>query len=294
MAANAHHSNLQLQVEQHPLVDDQCFPSMEAYVIHLIHLKAYEEAARLVAGKTVLDMGCNIGYGLEVLASTAFSVAGLDVSPRAVAAAQQRLGPTVDIRVYNGTLCSFASRSFDAVTSFQVIEHVSDYTAYFSEIVRLIRPGGMVLFTTPNARLRLDPGMKPWNEFHVREFTPPELKELLSTWFELVELRGLFGKDELYQLECNRCARAKNAPKPQPARIHPTLRKTLKRVFPWLIPIRKTLRAGLKREHDPVNVARSEMKCFSTQDLFYRADRLEDALDLMALCRKPVNLSREG
>ncbi len=80
MAAEAHRSNLRLQVEQHPLVDDRSFPSMEAYVTHLIHLKAYEEVSRLV-GKAVLDVGCNVGYGLQILASTAASAAGIDVSP---------------------------------------------------------------------------------------------------------------------------------------------------------------------------------------------------------------------
>lgn len=294
MAINAHQSNLQLQAVQHPLVDDQSFPSLEAYVSHLIHLKAYEEAARLIAGKAVLDVGCNVGYGLQVLASTAISVAGIDVSPQAVEAAQQRLGSNADIRVYNGMLCSFASRSFDGVTSFQVIEHISDYNAYLSEIIRLVRPGGMVLFTTPNARLRLDPGMKPWNEFHVREFTSSELKELLSTWFDVVEIKGLFGKDELYQIERSRGEKAKIAARSQPSRLRPALRGAVKRVFPWLLPVRNVLRTWIKGEQEQVRLSQSEMAQFSTQDLFYKTDSLDEALDLMALCRKPVDWSRKG
>jgi len=267
------------------LVDDQTFPSLEAYVSHLIHLKAYEETAQLVAGKAVLDVGCNVGYGLQVLASTAISVAGIDVSPQAVEAAQKRLGSVADIRLYNGVQSSFAPRSFDVVTSFQVIEHVSDYNAYCSEVIRVLRLGGMVLLTTPNARLRLDPGMKPWNEFHVREFNPSELKELLSTWFDVVEIRGLYGKDELYQIERNRGERARTEARSKSARLRPTLRGAVKRVFPWLVPVRNALRIWTKREQEEVRLARSEMARFSTQDLFYKTDSLDEALDLMAICR---------
>ena len=253
----AHRQNLALQAEQHPLVDDQTFLSIEEVVNYLVHLRAYEEAARLAAGKAVLDVGCNVGYGIQVLASTAASVAGIDVSPQAVQAAQQRLGSTADIRLYDGVQCSFTARSFDVATSFQVIEHVSDYQAYLSEIIRLLRPDGLVVFTTPNARIRLDPGMKPWNEFHVREFNHSELKELLSTWFEAVEIRGLFGKDELYQIERNRCERARVAARSQPSRPRPTLRAVVKRVFPWLVPFRNALRTWTKREQAQVRLARS-------------------------------------
>ncbi|MGA2463627.1 MAG: class I SAM-dependent methyltransferase [Thermodesulfobacteriota bacterium] len=285
-ATDAHHQNLQLQAEQHPLVDDHTFSSIEEYVNHLIHLRAYEEAARLVAGKTVLDVGCNVGYGIQVLSSTASCVAGIDVSPQAIKAAQERLGSAADIRLYNGVQCSFANSSFDVVTSFQVIEHVSDYHAYFSEIIRLLRPGGMVLFTTPNACLRLDPGMKPWNEFHVREFTGSELQELLLKWFGTVEVRGLLGKEEVYQIERNRVERAKIAARSQPARPRPSFKGFVKRVFPWTVQIRNMLRTYVKGEEETSKLARSQIERFSTRDLFYKTDHLEDALDLMALCRK--------
>jgi 2-polyprenyl-3-methyl-5-hydroxy-6-metoxy-1,4-benzoquinol methylase len=285
ITTNSHQRNLHLQAEQHPLVDDQSFPSIEGYINHLIHLKAYDEAARFVAGKAVLDVGCNAGYGIEVLAATATLVAGIDVSPQAVKAAQTRLGAKADIRLYNGVQCSFAARSFDVATSFQVIEHVSDYKAYLSEIVRLLRPDGMVVFTTPNARLRLDPGMKPWNEFHVREFSPSELKELLSTSFDSVEIRGLFGEDELHQIECKRCARARVAARSRPASPRPTLGGTVKRALPWLVPVRNRVRKWTRREQEPARLARTDIARFSTQDLFYKTDSLDEALDLMAICR---------
>ena len=284
-ATEAHQSNLQLQRDQHPLVDDQTFPSMEAYVSQLIHRKAYEEVARLVAGKTVLDVGCNVGYGLQVLASSAASIAGIDVSPKAVESAKRRLGSTADIRAYDGVRCSFESGSFDVVTSFQVLEHVSDTPAYFSEIIRLVRPGGIVVFTTPNARLRLDPGMKPWNQFHVREYTPAELKELLSARFDAVEVRGLFGNEELYEMERNRCERARAAARARPAGLRLAFRKTMKRALPWLASARNAWRVRARIAKEKERLAPAELNRFSTRDLFYKDDPLDDALDLMAICR---------
>jgi SAM-dependent methyltransferase len=280
--------NLQRQIEEHPLIEAESFNSIGTYVLHLIHLRAYEEAARLVEGKTVLDLGCNLGYGLKVLAARANSAAGVDVSPHAVEAAKERLGSIADIRLYDGTLCSFAAESFDVITSFQVIEHISNYPAYFSEITRLLRPGGMVLFTTPNASLRLDPGMKPWNPFHVREFSAPDLRKSLSTWFDVVEVSGLFATDELYRIERERCEREKIGARSRTKRIRSDLRQAVKRSFPWLVDVRNSVIRRPDRNVEQPTIPESEMVRFSTRDLFYKTDELEDALDLMAVCRVPT------
>lgn len=89
--------------------------------------------------------------------------------------------------------------------SFQVIEHIANAGAYLSEIARVLRSDGVALFTTPNAAIRLDPGMKPWNEFHVREYLAEELSALLRATFPGVAVRGLFAADELYRTEFERC-----------------------------------------------------------------------------------------
>lgn len=276
MHEDDHLRNLKLQAEEHPLVMDRQFATIEAYVLHLIHRKAYEETARIVAGKRVLDLGCNVGYGTEVMLATAASAAGLDVSPRSVEAARTRLGKAVDIRLYNGLRSDFPDQSFDAVVSLQVIEHISDYNTYFSEILRLLRPGGVALLTTPNACLRLEPGMKPWYEFHVREFTPKELHDLLATRFESVEVRGLFGNEAIYRIEYQRLAAARNAAKPS---VVKSVKRVIRRSLPWVLAIRDRFRKQ-------VPSVEFSQDTFSTDDLFYGSDSLEESLDLMAICRK--------
>ncbi len=280
-----HQENLRNQAIEHPLINDTVFPSLESWVSHLIHQKAYEEATRLVKGNTVLNLGCNVGYGMSILAQTATSVSGLDISPMAVKAAQERLGPGVDIRCYDGTQSTFAAHSFDVVTSFQVIEHISDYNAYITEITRVLKPDGIAIFTTPNGRVRLDPGMKPWNPFHVREFSHRELDEPITSWFGEVVVHGLFGGQEISQIERDRYERAKMAVRRGSAAWRQAIRRGLVTAAPW---IEHWLAASRQQPANAgVALQKSEAARFSTTDLYYRTSSLDDALEFMVITRQP-------
>jgi len=146
-------------------------------------------------------------------------MAGLDLAEHSILAARHRM-PDLEssIRLYDGDRLPFPPGTFDVVTSFQVIEHVGDYKKYFSHVLEALKPGGLAIFTTPNKDLRLDPGDKPWNPFHVREFTASELKELLHSWFSSVEIRGLHATPEMEAIERRRCEVSKNS---QKATLHP-------------------------------------------------------------------------
>lgn len=196
---------IRLQAEEHPLIDDKAPESLSEKCLHLMHVKAYDEAAARAAGRDVLDVGCNTGYGTVRLVPTARSVTGVDVSPAAVAAARSRDGgESVAFAVIDGLGLPFPDHSFDLVTSFQVVEHVADPVPYLQEIRRVLRPGGIAILTTPNAAIRLDPGMTPWNRFHVREYRAAELEAALGEVFDGVEVLGMFGVPTLYDLEIAR------------------------------------------------------------------------------------------
>lgn len=282
-----HQQVVRHQADHHPLVNDRTFASIEGYVGHLIHLRAYEEVSRLAAGKRVLDVGCNVGYGVEILLSTALSAAGIDVSPKAIGVARRRLEMRADIRLYDGVRSDFAPHSFEVVTSFQVIEHVADYSIYFAEITRLLCKDGLAVFTTPNACLRLDPGMKPWNKFHVREFRPHELRELLHERFDVVDIRGLFGTNEIYEIERQRLERARAAARLPARQSGAVFRAAVRRWFPWAVQVRNGMRAHAKRGRAIQTLDRALLDRFGTCDLFYSGESLEQCLDLMALCRAP-------
>jgi len=281
---------IRFQADHHPLVFSGRFSSLTDYCLHLVHLKAYQEAALLGNGKRILDLGCNNGYGSAVLGEACSQVVAVDVSPTAIEDAQRRFGSRgIDFRVYDGQNIPFDNQSFDMVVSFQVIEHLQDTASYLTEITRVLRPSGLALFTTPNAAIRLDRYMKPWNEFHVREYRADELADLLKVVFDEVNIRGLFAIEELYRIEFERCQRALRTARsgnvPRRRSSTERTRDALVHFAKAFLPSRavdyiRSRRAVITSALDPVITEN-----YSTRDFFYRSDNLDEALDLMAICR---------
>lgn len=275
-----HRRNVLFQSESHPLVPEA--PStLQDHCQALIHEKAYEEAALLAADKAVLDVGCNNGYGSARISETARTVVGIDVSARAVDEARARYARhNLSFQVVDGMSLPFDAGMFDLVVSFQVLEHVVDHNAYLSSIRSMLTPGGTAIFTTPNREIRLDPGMKPINPFHVTEYSAGRLAQVLGAHFLRVEIRGLFGIPEVYAIEFNRVDRA---------------RRLARRRILWsairaaraCLPSAATRRiARLVRLLQGPAAGRSlEVFPYSLDDLFYRSENLSSALDLMAICR---------
>lgn len=104
------------------------------------------------AGARLLDVGCGHGEALGFLASLGWHATGVEIDPRAVAAARAR-----GLDVIQGEIASagLADESFDAVTSSHVVEHVHDPRAFLVEGRRVLRTGGVLVAVTPNARSEL-------------------------------------------------------------------------------------------------------------------------------------------
>lgn len=153
------------------------------------HAARYVWASRFTEGGEVLDIACGTGFGSEILlGSGASRVVAADVAEDAVEQARERLsgyGDRVQVRREDGGDLSFPDQSFDAVVSMETVEHVEDAERYLSEIHRVLRPGGKLLLSTPNALVTNPGGGAPENPFHVREFTPDELQALLEPRFEI-------------------------------------------------------------------------------------------------------------
>jgi ubiquinone/menaquinone biosynthesis C-methylase UbiE len=285
---------IRLQAEEHPLVFTDRPASIEEHCLHLMHQKSYEDIKDLARGKMVLDFGCNNGYGTKEISQHATATAGVDVSARAIEDARRRYAREgIEFCVFDGVRLPFTDEHFDIVTSFQVIEHIMDIDAYLSEIYRVLKPEGLAVFTTPNAAIRLDPGMKPWNRFHVREYKSDELASVLQSQFSRVTVRGLFATETFYAIEYDRCQKARAIARwqagfgPWPtsfASLEDALAGLALRLLPSsairvLRKIRSRFTAGARA--GGIDQAR-----FSTSDLFYRGHDLEGALDLMAICHK--------
>lgn len=100
----------------------------------------------LPARARLLDAGCGSGRTLDELARYG-AVAGVDLSPQAVACARDR--GHADVAVGRVETLDFPDAAFDVVTCLDVIEHTPDDQRTLRELRRVARPGGLLLLTVP-------------------------------------------------------------------------------------------------------------------------------------------------
>jgi SAM-dependent methyltransferase len=165
------------------------------------HEVAYRFALPCVAGQRVLEVGCGEGYGTALLATEAATVVGIDYDALTVAHAAARYPQTRFVRA-NLAALPMPSASVDMIATLQVIEHVWNHNEFVGECLRVLRPGGTLLVTTPN-RLTFSPGLEaPVNPFHTKEFTAAELTGLLTdNGFAVVGVYGLHAGPRLGELD---------------------------------------------------------------------------------------------
>ncbi len=152
------------------------------------HISRYRFASLFAAGKRVLDVGCGSGYGTALLADEAAEAMGFDISAEAIAYARENYKTP---RFFVGSASSFpvASKGFDLVLAFEVIEHISDWQTLIREAERALTGDGVFLVSTPNkvcyAETREQAGPNP---FHVHEFEAIEFREALQAVFPFVRV----------------------------------------------------------------------------------------------------------
>jgi SAM-dependent methyltransferase len=156
------------------------------------HEVVYRRLADRCADREVLEAGCGEGYGADLIAGVARTVIGLDYDELTVAHVRACY-PRVDVRHGNLAALALPGASVDVVVNFQVIEHLWDQPQFVAECARVLRPGGVLLMSTPN-RITFSPGRDtPVNPFHTRELNAQELSELLvDGGFTVTSMSGVF------------------------------------------------------------------------------------------------------
>jgi SAM-dependent methyltransferase len=128
------------------------------------------------AGRRILDAGCGTGNNLRHLSARGLAV-GIDISEEAL-----RFCRTRGVVAARGSLLSlpFPDASFDWVTSFDVLYHrwVTDDRAAARELVRVMRPGGLLLVRVPALRGLWGAHDEAVHSRH--RYTRPEVKALLE------------------------------------------------------------------------------------------------------------------
>lgn len=148
-------------------------------------------AAKPLAGKSALDIGCGAGLLCEPLARLGAAVTGVDAAAENIAAASAHAeGMALDIRYMAGEVGTLDIGQFDLVTSVEVIEHVADKPAFLKDVAARLAPDGLLIMSTPNrtaaSRVLLvgaaeAVGYVPKGTHHWEDFvTPEELEALLA------------------------------------------------------------------------------------------------------------------
>lgn len=147
------------------------------------HLHRYAIAREMVAGKDVLDIACGEGYGVALFAQCARSVVGVDVDRAVVEHAEAKYGGG-NTRFLQGECVAIplGEASVDVVVSFETIEHIREQEQFLAEVRRVLRPGGILIVSTPDKRVYTDQ-LGNRNQFHPRELEAEEFYSLLAQHF---------------------------------------------------------------------------------------------------------------
>lgn len=122
--------------------DANPLPALEEPIVH--------EQLGSVRGLTVLDLGCGTGRHALWLASAGAIVTAVDFSEGMLARARRKPGADAVRFVVHDiqNRLPFEDGFFDRVVSGLVLEHIEDLHHFFSEVRRVLRPGGRALLTT--------------------------------------------------------------------------------------------------------------------------------------------------
>jgi SAM-dependent methyltransferase len=165
------------------------------------------------AGEKILEIGCGSGAYTRELLERGTDVTATEVAPGPLAQARRNLGPLAaeaHLRIEDAQRLSLPDDRFDKVLLSEVIEHVPDPDRAIAEAARVLRPGGLLVVSTPSrlSPMNLAYGLKRrvrrygFNE-HLHELTPGSFRRLVEAHLDVEGLAFAnfvlpYPSDELY------------------------------------------------------------------------------------------------
>ena len=235
---------------------------------------AYEFAIPFISGKEVLDVGCGLAYGTAEMAKSAKMITGIDYDAETVESNKKRYASIGNLSFSQGNVppLPFPDQSFDVVTAFQFIEHIEHRKEFMKDALRVLKPGGSFLVTTPNAVKSL-----ARNPFHVHEYTFDEMKKEVESMTKNFELKGLNGNTRVNSYYEENSKFVKMILKWDILKLHRILPASLlTKPYNW---VTSMMRNKLKEKV-------SQTSDISTKDFFLQGEQLESTLDIYLIAKK--------
>lgn len=234
------------------------------------HLAKYRFVLPFCSGKNILEIGCGSGYGAKyIVENGAKKIVAYDFDSKAISFANKNFSHE-NIKFYEGNAETLKLKgNYDVVISFEVIEHLNNPYKLLELAKKTVKKGGAFILSTPNKAFSIFDNGKPSNPYHVYEYDPKELKEILLRYFKSVQLYGVILKNkEIANKE---------------KQLHNSLR--------WKIINYLTNRRLIRRIMNylpeyPKRLVSGESKLsFRTEDFKVSENREEEATDIVAVCR---------
>jgi len=154
------------------------------------------DVERFVRGGRILDVGCQLGFFLDIARRRGWQTFGVEMATKSVQYGRTVLGLAVSQGQLTDT--SFENNFFDAVSLQHVLEHVPNIHEFLAELHRILRPGGCLLVEVPNIESRefqkygVQWGIiKP--EQHLYYFSRHTLSKILNRFGFKIVFAGLDG-----------------------------------------------------------------------------------------------------
>jgi len=162
----------------------------------------------------IVDVGCGLGVGANVLSQEADFVWGIDKNEKSIKFAKEAF-ERIKNSIYYSSQLTFDNidfvedtrefMKFDVVTAIEIIEHIDDYRTFLINLIKKftkrnkqgsarIESPTTFFISTPNRNSSSIQKTNPKNKFHVREWTSQEAKAVLLNYFEEVELLSTKGE----------------------------------------------------------------------------------------------------
>ena len=150
---------------------------LQAKVDFVHEMAKWGKLDQLPEGKKLLDVGCGFGGSSRILARDyGYSVTAITISPKQVERAQELTPSNLDVtfKVDDAMAMSFPDNSFDVVWSVEAGPHMPDKAIFAQELMRVLKPGGVLVLADWNQRDDRQVPLNFWEK--------PVMKQLLDQW----------------------------------------------------------------------------------------------------------------